>query len=47
MDELTVLKKTVTRQSERIATLALDLDLAYAQIEILNEQLNEKDAEAN
>lgn len=38
--ELDVLKKTVQKQSSRIAGLMLDLDLAYSQIEYLNEQLN-------
>lgn len=36
-----VLKKTLERQSRRIAALMLDLDLAHSQIEILNEKLNE------
>lgn len=38
MNELDVLKKTVSKQANRIASLALDLDLAYAQIEILKEE---------
>lgn len=40
MNEVEVLKRTLSRQANRIANLTMDLDLAYAQIEMLNEQLN-------
>lgn len=49
MDENTVLRRALGKQAERIANLSLDLDLAYAQIEILTEQINgpEGDEEAS
>lgn len=43
MDEVELLKKTLYKQSQRIAALSLDLDLAHTQIDILNEQLKEKE----
>jgi hypothetical protein len=46
MNEVEVLKKALSKQANRIANLSLDLDLAHAQIEILTEQLNEKEKEA-
>lgn len=35
---VTVLKKTVEKQSRRIASLMLDLDLAHSQLEVLGEK---------
>lgn len=43
MEEIEVLKKALSRQAQRIANLSLDLDLAHAQIEILSEQVKEKE----
>ena len=43
MSELEVLRKTVGKLSDRIADLTLHLDLAYSQIDILNEQLKAKE----
>lgn len=43
MNEMDVLKRTISKQAQRIANLTLDLDLAHAQIEILDEQLKSKD----
>lgn len=47
MNELEVLKKTVSKQANRIASLALDLDLAYAQIELLNEEIEKLKSQKN
>lgn len=41
MDETEVYKRTMGKQAQRIASLTLDLDLAHAQIDLLNEQLKE------
>jgi hypothetical protein len=46
VDEKEVLKIALSKQANRIANLSLDLDLAHAQIEILTQQLNEKEKEA-
>lgn len=44
-----VFRKTIEKQSRRIAALVLDLDLAHSQIEILKEEKanieNKNDAE--
>lgn len=40
-----VLQRTIEKQSKRIATLTLDLDLAYSQIELLKEKENEDKSE--
>jgi hypothetical protein len=45
MNELDVLRKALSKQANRIANLSLDLDIAYAQIELLDEQLKEKQSE--
>ena len=51
MDPAEVYEKTLHRQANRIATLTLDLDLAYTQIDMLKEKMatmeekNNKDGE--
>lgn len=41
MDEIEIYKLTMGKQAQRVANLTLDLDLAHAQIDLLNEQLKE------
>ena len=52
MDKLKIYERTMDLQAQRIAHLSLDLDLAQAQISLLNEELEkfknsnkEKDSE--
>ena len=41
MNELEIYKQTLAKQAQRIANLALDLDLAHTQIEMQNEELKQ------
>ena len=41
MDKLKIYERTLDLQAQRIAHMALDLDLAQAQISLLNEELKQ------
>lgn len=39
----TILQRTAQKQSSRIANLTLDLDIAYTQIELLQQEMKDKE----